>query len=228
MSIRYISSAGRGLLPLAAALVVAVSAPAAAQEPTAMQKFFGAIGLLELPKDPIDYRERAPLVVPPSSGLIAPRNPDDIRAVNPDWPVDHDARFGNNRNDRSHMATDNQFYTGNPLSPDERARGRISRQEDLRRQEAARRAGEQTAGGELAAGKEHLGPDGLGFKGWDKKQEKRVVFTGEPERRYLTEPPPGLRTPSLNAPYGVVTTSPGPQRVKEDRSALPDDTGGRR
>ena len=39
-----------------------------------MQKFLDGIGLIEIPKDPITYRERAPLVVPPSSALVAPRS----------------------------------------------------------------------------------------------------------------------------------------------------------
>ena len=35
-------------------------------------------------------------------------------------------------------------------------------------------------------------------------QKDWVSFTREPERSLLTEPPPGYRTPSPNAPYGVV------------------------
>jgi hypothetical protein len=55
-----------------------------------------------------------------------------------------------------------------------------------------------------------LSPTQLGFKGWGSlnKTEERVVFTGEPERRALTDPPPGLRTPSQDAPYGVVADRP--------------------
>src|SRR5262249_27232803 len=51
-------------------------------------------------------------------------------------------------------------------------------------------------------GADRLSPSQLGFLGWGKKDT--VSFAGEPERQLLTEPPPGYRTPSPNAPYGVV------------------------
>ena len=62
------------LLPLAATLVAVMVAPAMAQEeeePNEISKVLGAIGLLELPKEPIDYSERSPLVVPPSRATSA-------------------------------------------------------------------------------------------------------------------------------------------------------------
>ena len=45
-------------------------------------------------------------------------------------------------------------------------------------------------------------PAQLGFKGWNKKEE--MTFTKEPERTSLLQPPTGYRTPSPNAPYGIV------------------------
>jgi hypothetical protein len=221
MPTRIVSRNAARWLPVAALLLCA-TAPAAAQEPTGFQKLFGALGLIQLPpEEDIDYRERAPLVVPPSQALIAPRNPEDVRNGNPDWPVDHDVRR-KKRDAAAEKETDEEFYgangslAGNPVGPSKLNRGRISREE------AARRPGAQTAGQEFADGKERLGPEGLGFKGWGNKKETTVVFTGEPERRLLTDPPPGLRTPSANAPYGVVTKGPPPKAVS-DRSASPDD-----
>jgi hypothetical protein len=227
MPIRSVSANAARWAPLVALLVVA-AAPASAQEPTTLQKIFGALGVIQLPpEEEIDYRERAPLVVPPSQALIQPRNPEDIRSGNPDWPVDHDTRK-KKRDAAAEKETDDEFYggegrvAGNPLGPAKLSRGRISREEFARRDEIARRPENQTAGQQYSEGKERLGPDGLGFKGWGAKKEPTVVFTEEPSRRLLTDPPPGLRTPSPNAPYGVVTKS-GPAKAIYDRSASPDD-----
>ena len=191
-------------LPLVVSIFAASANPAAAQEPSGMQKFMDAIGLIELPKDPINYRERAPLVVPPSPGLIPPRSAEDISKYNPDWPVDHDNRPGKTVDVDASKRTENPFYSGDRLSPAEMARGRISRAaaEKQRVPEAPRAENDSN----------RLSPSQLGFKGWGSKKEEQVVFTGEPERRYLTEPPPGLRTPSFDAPYGIVTERPEPKK----------------
>jgi hypothetical protein len=95
------------------------------------------------------------------------------------------------------------------LLPSELSRGTISRSEAARR--AATRGSPQT----VEESQQALSPTQLGFKGWNvKTEDKRVVFTGEPERRLLTDPPPGLRTPSRDAPYGVVTKErAGPKAV---------------
>lgn len=232
MPTRSVSRNAARWLPLAVLLVCAGS-PALAQEPSGIQKFFGALGLIQLPPDDeIDYRERAPLVVPPSQALIAPRNPEDVRSANPDWPIDHDTKK-KKRDAAAEKETDEEFYgangslAGNPVGPSKLNRGRISREEAARRDAAARRPESQTAGQQYSDGKERLGPEGLGFKGWGSKKEQTVLFTGEPDRRLLTDPPPGLRTPSVNAPYGVVT-KPAPAKAVNDRSASPDDPAVRR
>jgi hypothetical protein len=196
-------------LPLAVALLLAAAAPAAAQgEPTALQKFLGGLGLLEIPNnDRPDYRERAPLVVPPSTALIAPRSADDIAKYNPDWPVDHDNRPRAATDPEEERRADDDFYSGRALRPSE-VNGRAPR---LSPQEQARRNAAAGVGQATPLKQDHLSPSQLGFQGWTKKQET-VVFVGEPERRSLTDPPPGLQTPSRDAPYGVVTTKVGPTK----------------
>jgi hypothetical protein len=232
MPIRIVSRSSIKWLPLAALLALA-TVPAVAQEPTGMQKLFGALGLIQLPpEEDIDYRERAPLVVPPSQALIVPRNPEDVRADNPDWPIDHD-RQRKKRDAAAEKVTDDEFYGanggygGNPIGPSKLNRGKISREEFARRDAIARRPENQTAGQQYSDGKERLGPDGLGFKGWGNKKEETVVFTEEPARRLLTDPPAGLRTPSPLAPYGVVTRG-APAKSVLDRSASPDDPNQKR
>lgn len=221
---------------LAASVIVAAlatTAPASAQsEPTALQKFLGSIGMLDIPREQPEYRERAPLVVPPSSALVAPRSSGDIQANNPDWPVDHDSFKGKRASEiADEKRTDEEFYSGRSLRPDELNRPKkLSRQDQARRDAAAKRPEAETAGDEYAAGRERYTPSKLGFKGWGAKKEETVVFTGEPERRTLTDPPPGLRTPSSDAPYGIVTATPGPPKPASfwDRTSSPDDPNAKR
>lgn len=194
-----------GLLPLAAVVLAAAAQPVAAQqadEPSTLQKVLGAIGLLELPQDPIVYREREPLVVPPTTALIAPRDPADIRRINPDWPVDYDERKRRALDPEEIRRQDEVFYSGRPLTPAELDKARISRQEAARRQ-AARRG--PTAGEERVLGQEIYNPSQLGFRGWGAKQEPPTVYPGEPARTSLIMPPSEYFRPSDKAPYGVVT-----------------------
>jgi hypothetical protein len=186
---------------IAIAMAAAIVQPTAAQsEPTALQKLLGNLGLLEIPNDnPPVYRERAPLVVPPSSELVAPRRAEDVSKYNPDWPLDHTARAAQ-RDVEGERLADEDFYSGRALLPSElRGKGR--------RADQPRAKGEV---GTLEKSQQPLSPTQLGFRGWGAKQEEKVVFTGEPERRSLTDPPPGLQTPSRDAPYGVVSTKPAP------------------
>jgi hypothetical protein len=206
------------------------STPAAAQgEPGPLQQILGTLGIIETPREMPDYRERAPLVVPPSSALIAPRNPGDVSINNPDWPTDHDASRRKAESGQQYR-TDDDFYTGRALLPSEVNRGTIAKREQERRNARAQRPEGETAGAEYAAGRERYSPTQLGFKGWGSKKEDTVQFTGEPERRLLTEPPPGLRTPSTDAPYGIVTATPGPPKPPSffDRTSAHDDPNAKR
>jgi len=185
------------LIPLIGTLSIFAAAPVTAQEePTDLQKILGAAGIISLPKDPIDYQERSPLVVPPSAQLPPPQSPDDVRRLNPEWPVDHDLKRARAAAaDEKTPATirNEPFYGGRALRPDEISRAKP----------AKGTGSSDTAGGEANRGEERYSPEKLGFKGWGQKQSFEP-FKGEPDRTSLLEPPPGYRTPSPNAPYGVV------------------------
>ena len=73
----------------AAALVVAGASGAAAQEGVLAKSLLGAIGIIPKSRPPIEYRERAPLVLPPKIQLRAPANPADLEARG-NWPKDPD------------------------------------------------------------------------------------------------------------------------------------------
>jgi hypothetical protein len=161
------------------------------------------MGILDLPRDPIDYQERSPLVVPPQMYLPAPQNAEDIRKLNPEWPQDPDWRRQREGAKAARIPVEERRGNFYPY-------GSNTKVEDMSRVNPARPAKKKdsgsgdytTAGEEAKAGAERYSPSQLGFLGWGKKDS--VSFTGEPERGLLTEPPPGYRTPSPNAPYGVV------------------------
>jgi hypothetical protein len=197
MPIRFfLSSKFSKLVPLAAVLTALAVSSAVAQEadePNEISKILGAAGLLDLPKDPIDYQERSPLVVPPSADLPKPGATADIKQLNPEWPVDQDikrAKAAAKEAKKPIDAPNDTFYGGRLLKPGD-AKGPKTKESDV----------------EIMNEKERLGmerssPAELGFKGWGKKEE--MTFSKEPERTSLLQPPAGYRTPSRNAPYGIV------------------------
>ena len=196
------------LLPLAALCAFAMPLPAAAQSdegPSELQKILGAAGLLELPKDPIDYQERSPLVVPPSATLPPPRSSGDIAKLNPEWPTDPDwkrIREGDAQSKISPEARRGNFYPdGGLVKVEDMSRVNPGRP-DKKKADGSSGGGYDTAGEEAKAGADRYSPSQLGFRGWGKKEG--ITFVGEPDRTLLTEPPPGYRVPSPNAPYGVV------------------------
>ncbi len=168
------------------------------------QNIMGAIGLVNEEKPDIKYRERAPLVIPPSTvATTLPSPKAGAEATNPNWPKDPDvlrARAANSE-DRTPVGLNGIDQRGNPLLP--------SQLNNVRHKPTA----SATSGGPVGAGqrgRDELMPSELGFTGWFKGMngafgdEKPIAFNGEPERESLTAPPPGYQTPAPNAPYGVV------------------------
>ena len=196
------------LLPFVALCAIAAAQPAWAQAqgdegPTELQKLLGAAGLLDLPRDPIDYQERSPLVVPPTSLLPPPQNIGDATKLNPEWPDDRDwkrIRQGVANSKISPEDARGNFYPGGNIKVEDMSR--INPAKPDKKKSADTSGGYTSAGEEFKNGAERYSPSQLGFFGFGKKDT--VSFTGEPERTLLTEPPAGYRTPSPNAPYGVV------------------------
>jgi hypothetical protein len=187
------------LAVLALAVTVFAGAPAFAQEddnePNELQKVFGAMGLLELPKDPIDYSERSPLVVPPSAELPKPGEVD-AKQLNPEWPTDQDVKRKRAAAKEAKKPIDfptDSFYNGSRLRNTSKVNGAVSKDSEV-----------MTESEKL--GLFRVSPDKLGFKGWDKKNDE-IKFEHEPARTSLLQPPPGYQTPSPNAPYGIVDDS---------------------
>ena len=56
----------------------------------AIKNLLGNMGVIPKDKDPIQYRERAPLVLPPKLDLPAPAAAEGFASANPQWPKDPD------------------------------------------------------------------------------------------------------------------------------------------
>ena len=120
----------RRTLPLAVAVVGSLAATAAgAQESgSLMRDTLSTLGLVERDQAPIDYRERAPLVMPPkldSKALPAPR----AKVANPAWPkepeiVAREREQAERRTPRGNQAQGRYDDNNATLTPDEIRGGR--------------------------------------------------------------------------------------------------------
>jgi len=164
----------------------------------------------------IDYRERAPLVVPPSLNLPPPQSETPVSA-NPAWPKDPDVAQrkaeATKKKQPARTAAQAMEAEGRPLSRDELDKGKTT----------------GPVGG--SASPEEAGramkPSELGSKSFFKdifssfsSEGETGKFDGEPARDNLTAPPTGYQTPSPSQPYGL---GPKNQKAKavtvEDRAA---------
>ncbi|HVX92400.1 MAG TPA: hypothetical protein VG985_04175 [Xanthobacteraceae bacterium] len=147
----------------------------------------------------IDYRERSPLVVPPTRDLPPPET--DVTVKDPDWPVDPDVK---KRKEAARAQKNRAPYDfmedSRPLRPDELRKGTA----------ITKRSGGKSNDGEDGP----MRPSELGYKDsifsfssiksiFGGSEEETAKFTGEPPRESLTEPPPGYQTPSPEQPYGI-------------------------
>jgi len=200
---KWIALALAGIAGVLLALAVNVTPAAAADddEDTFDTKFMRnvlkGLGLKRDDEAPIDYHERSPLVVPPSRDLPPPQSTAEAVNNNPAWPKDRDVA----RKKSSKKVT--------PTVQSEEDDMRQLRPDELRGAQSVRGrgvSGDQPGVNTTRA--EQLPPSQLGHSGFSfdsvfNRNGKVVQFTGEPPRTDLTEPPPGLRTPSSKYPYGT-------------------------
>jgi hypothetical protein len=158
---------------------------------------------------PIEYRERSPLVVPPTRNLPSPETV--AAESNPAWPQDA-TKTPKKKKEQKLSVTDQQI-AGKPISPYELDKGRKA---------GAGLTPTTSDRGDRGA---PLSPSELGYKGGlfgglfkDQNKDEVVTFTGEAPRTSLTEPPTGYMTPSPNYPYGLSAKKEAPKPFKlEDR-----------
>lgn len=187
-----------GLLALALA---GASGAAQAQDGIVLRDIFGKLGIFPEEKEPIEYRERAPLVVPKETGKLRAPEETPAQARNSQWPVDPDAearkREAARRNEPSRLLMSGRDAgEGGRLSTGELARGRSQRGAAI---------GESTMQNDRAGVR--LNPDEWAAQGKQASAPSYPPGT-EPPRKYLTDPPVGLRRPSAAAPMARTSDDP--------------------
>jgi hypothetical protein len=180
--------------------------PAQAQDGTLIRNFLGGIGVLPTPQEEIDYRARAPLVVPPAMKLQEPSAPAAVRTSK--WPNDPDvAARKAAAKDALIPATEREKYIMGQrplLSQEEIQRGRVNTPPITTPQRSAMDQSPYEimtqpifAGKEIAAQKNSIA-------------DSQAALGTEPPRRYLSDPPPGLRKPVGNGDFTRTRDEPAP------------------
>jgi len=164
-----------------------------------MRNFLTNLGLRQGNEPGIDYHERSPLVVPPTRDLPKPET-GSATVANPAWPKDPDVQRQKKvkRERKNTVAAEQEDMR--QLRPDEL---------EAQRTKTAPTSSSSAPVPTDSAVASQMTPSQLGFKGfnwswkgfWD-KEGTTVPFVKEPERTTLTDPPPGLRTPSPKYQYG--------------------------
>jgi hypothetical protein len=121
----------------------------------------------------IDYKERPPLVVPPSRELPQPAAAGSPAAKNAAWPADQ----GGKKRTADKPKKERSVLTDKPddTSPTSQSDG----------------------SGGIWNGMKNLGSTMVG------NNRESATFVHEPARNTLTDPPAGYRTPSPAQPYGI-------------------------
>jgi hypothetical protein len=146
----------------------------------------------------IDYRERSPLVVPPSRALPLPE-PDNIAAKNPAWPKDPDVRRAQRLKaarkkptktveEESYPELPNKLNAPGPAINTATQRPTGDNHDPTRPSTAAELQSKSIFNFDTLLGRH---------------KDEYTTFVTEPPRASLIEPPPGYRTPSSAQPYGV-------------------------
>jgi hypothetical protein len=203
-----IRSKRTALAALGAGVMVLVAGSASAQEGVLAKNLLGAIGIIPRDREPIEYRERPPLVVPQKFGLRPPVAPGAVEARNPNWPEDPDVKA------RRRAAAD----AAKSYPDRERTRAIDAHRVGIEEMRASRLpgAGEPRDYSHIPEGnpdKSRMSPAEL--RAADPRSRQMPLVAGvEPSRRALTDPPTGFRKP---APGGPVQPSFEP--IEENRDS---------
>jgi hypothetical protein len=170
------------------------------EEEAADIKFFRNIlsGLgLKRDDESIRYRERSPLVIPPSKSLPPPET-GDVAAKNPAWPKDPDVQRAKQAKIDRKKPRKSVEDESIPELPSQLNRPGVKPRTGAPTTVDHRDPTLPSTNAELGA-KSVFNVDAL----LGRNKDEYTTFVSEPPRASLTEPPPGYRTPSPAQPYGV-------------------------
>jgi hypothetical protein len=189
-------------------LLVAGASPAFAQVEVITRMLGNALGLSNDQEEPIQYRERAPLVVPPGTTGGQLRPPAPAGAERGNWPRDPDVEA------RRRAAADRQRPI---INPSDRDLLRPMTTDEIR---AGRQAGREVTRNPQALVRDNEMANTLGGVQALRQMDARTAAEDnglrpgfEPRREYLTDPPSGLRMPAGNAPIRVTRDKAEAQQV---------------
>ena len=152
-------------------------------------------------EEPIEYRERAPLVLPPKAQqLRQPLEPAAQRSAN--WPQDADVarRAKLSKGDR-----------GLPVPQADSDNIMLSKEELLARRSGAGAESVPTQTNQNAV---WLNPDIIRSQNRARKDDNAALAIGvEPERDYLTQPPPGYRKATKDVKVTLSNPNKNPDEV---------------
>lgn len=167
------------------------AAPAMAQDGAILRDFLGTIGVMPAPREDIEYRARPPLVVPPAMKLQQPAAPSAARTAK--WPNDPDVAARRAAVKESLIpATEREKYILGQrplLSQEEIQRGRVNTPPITAPQRSAMdESPYETMTQPILIGREIAAQRNA-------RSESGAALGQEPPRRYLSDPPVGLRKP---------------------------------
>jgi len=194
-----------------------------------LRSFLRGLGLSNGREGTIEYKERPPLVVPPTRELPRPETTGSIAQRDPAWPSDPDEAkrkaAKKAKAERKPMGDTDAF--GDGMMPRELAVGKTGA--------APNETGLKP--GQTVETSTQLRPDELGYRGglWSEfmglgstfskdKPAEGAKFLREPRRTSLTEPPSGYRTPSPDQPYGLNYRGEKTKSTQTDRQVGSTDT----
>jgi hypothetical protein len=168
-------------------------------EQQVIKNILGGMGV-DVGRPGIDYRERSPLVIPPTLDLPPPGSAG-VAASNPAWPREAQQKKKPVKRVNA-RASDEDPGTTSVLTPEELNRGinpRPVRTVDPRQTNAQNdlETGRPLTPGEMKSGSIFTWDNVMG------RNRDTAKFTSEPTRSSLTQPPPGYQTPSANQPYAA-------------------------
>ena len=170
-----------------------------------VRKFLRGVGLRNGQEAGIEYKERPPLVVPPSRDLPPPVSSESLAVKSAAWPVDPDEKRRAEERKSTKARKDMKTYNANLAGEDVLMPDQLAQKSNKPAQGTSdpNKPREMTPNELGFTGSMWKGMLGLGKSFTGENDVETTKFSKEPSRDALTDPPAGYRTPSAAQPYGI-------------------------